>query len=239
MLLEVCIDCIESALAAERGGAHRLEVCGSLVAGGTTPSLGLVKQCVERCQIPCMVMIRPHDGGFVYNQHDLDTMLYDIEAVKELGVLGVVFGALKGNGDVDAQAMERLIQAARPLQITFHRAIDVIRDPLQALDTIIDLGVDRLLTSGQHANAADGVRLIEQLVDRAGDRLSVMAGAGIHASNVKQIAESTHANEIHASASVPRSLESTSGFGEVRFGDRSRVTSEQQVRELIDAMPWA
>ena len=121
MLLEICIDCIESALMAEQGGAHRIEICSSLSSGGTTPSLGLVRHCVERCKIPCMVMIRPHDGGFVYSNDDIRSMLHDIDAVSELGVQGVVLGALTRDGDVDVRTMKRLIRASRPLQITFHR----------------------------------------------------------------------------------------------------------------------
>lgn len=234
MRLEICIDCIESALAAENGGAHRLEVCGSLASGGITPSLGLVRQCVQRCGIPSMVMIRPHDGSFVYSQDDLHTMLHDIDAVKKMGVQGIVLGTLTRDGDVDVRAMKKLIQASRPLQITFHRAFDITRDPLQALDAIIDLGVDRLLTSGQKATAEEGVPLIKQLVNRADGRLTVMAGAGINGSNVHRFAEAMLVPEIHASASVPRSPELASG--EVQFGDHSRVTSAERVRELIQMM---
>lgn len=234
MLLEICVDCIESALAAQHGGADRIEVCSSLASGGTTPSLGLVQHCVRRCQIPLMVMIRPHDGGFVYGADDLRTMLHDIDALKNVGVQGVVLGALKPDGAVDMPTMERLIQASRPLEITFHRPFDLCPDPMKALDEIIALHVDRLLTSGQQITAEKGVPLIKQLVGHAGDRLTVMAGAGINNSNVRRIAEATQVRELHASASVPRATELASG--EVRFGDNSRVTTVKQVRELIQAM---
>lgn len=237
MLLEICVDCIESAMTAQDGGAHRIEICGSLAAGGTTPSLGLIRQCIQRCQIPSMVMIRPHDGGFVYHDGDLRTMLDNIEAVKQLGVQGVVFGALTSKGDVDLQAMGRLVKASGPLQITFHRAFDLVRDPLKALDAIMELGIERLLTSGQATTAEQGVPLIQQLVDRAGDRLSVMAGSGISSSNVNGIVAATRVAEVHASASVPRSPEFASG--DVRFGDHSRVTSVDRVRELIQMMSSA
>lgn len=237
MQLEICIDCVESALAAQHGGAHRIEICGSLASGGTTPSLGLVKQCIQRCQIPSVVMIRPHDGGFVYSEDDLCTMLHDIEVVKQLGVQGVVFGALTPDGNIDVGFMERLIKAARPLQVTFHRAFDVVGDPLNALDAIIELGIDRLLTSGQSATAEKGMPLVQQLVERAGDRLIVMAGAGINYSNVRKIMAETRVPEIHASASVLRSISLPKSPGvsthEVSFGDGSRVTSTDQVRKLI------
>lgn len=235
MLLEICVDCVDSALAAEKGGAHRVEICSSLASGGTTPSLGLIKQCIERCSLPTMVMIRPHDGGFVYSEDDIGNMLHDVDAVKSLGVNGVVLGALTGEGDVDIGTMKRLIRAARPLQVTFHRAFDIVNDPLKALDAIIALGADRLLTSGQKKTAEAGVTLIEHLVDRADDRLTVMAGSGITCANVRQITSDTRVREIHASASVPRPPEFVSR--EVRFGDESRVTSADRVRELIQNMP--
>lgn len=240
MRLEICVDCLESALAAQQGGAHRIEICGSLASGGTTPSLGLVRQCIQRCQIPGVVMIRPNDAGFVYNEDDIRTMLHDIQVVKQLGVQGVVFGALTPEGDVDVRAMKQLIEASRPLQVTFHRAFDVAGEPLKALDAIIELGIDRLLTSGQSATAENGVPLIQRLVDRAGDRLTVMAGAGINRSNVRKIISKTKVPEIHASASVLRS-ESLSqspepSTHEVRFGDNSRVTCAHRVRELVEMM---
>ncbi|GAA4444447.1 hypothetical protein GCM10023156_02800 [Novipirellula rosea] len=145
-----------------------------------------------------------------------------------------MLGALTHDGDVDVRAMKRLIQASRPLQITFHRAFDMTRDPLQALDAIIGLGADRLLTSGQRTTAEEGMQLTKQLVDRTDNRLTVMAGAGINGSNVRQILEATQVREVHASGSVPRNP--ALATGEVRFGDRSRVTSVQRVRELIAAM---
>lgn len=185
-------------------------------------------------------MIRPNDAGFVYTEDDLGTMLRDIEVVKQLGIQGVVFGALTPDGDVDVRATKQLIEASRPLQITFHRAFDVARDPLKALDAIIELGIDRLLTSGQSATAEKGVPLIQQLVDRAGDRLMVVAGAGINRSNVRKIIAETKVPEIHASASVLRSESLSQSPGrtthEVRFGDNSRVTCAHRVRELVEMM---
>ena len=234
MLLEVCIDCVESALAAQSGGAQRIEICGALASGGTTPSLGLIRQCVQRCQISAVAMIRPHDGGFVYSEDDLLTMLDDIAAVKTLGIQGIVLGALTADGDLDLPAMERLVEAAGDLEITFHRAFDVIRNPLKSLDQIMDLGIDRLLTSGQATTAEKGAALIGQLVDSAAGGITVMAGAGINSSNVKEIIKATGVTEVHASASRPRTPEFMDR--EVRFGDASRVTSDDAVRELAAAI---
>lgn len=237
MLLEICVDCVESALAAQDGGADRIEICGSLASGGITPSAGLVRQCIQLCKLPCMVMIRPHDGGFVYGDNDVRTMLDDIDALKDLDIHGVVLGALTRDGHVDVDVMQRLMRASRPLQVTFHRAYDVTRDPFKALDAIINLGCDRLLTSGQRTTAQDGASMIRQIVQHADGRLTVMAGAGINSSNVKRVVDTTHVREIHASASLSRAHGSTSS--DVRFGANSRVTSTQRVRELIEKMPRA
>ena len=234
MILETCIDSIESALAAERGGAHRIEICNSLSSGGTTPSAGLVQQCVQHCKIPAMVMVRPHDGGFVYSDDDIGTMLHDIELFKKMDVAGIVLGALTAQGEVDIPAMKQLIDASRPLPVTFHRAFDMARDPLRTLDAIIDLGVQRLLTSGQRRTASEGVPLIKQLVLRAGDRLTVMAGSGINHANANKIVTATGVQEVHAGASIPRT--SSPAFGDVSFGDHSRTTCEQRVRELVQAI---
>ena len=239
MLVEICIDCIDSAAAAQAGGAHRIEVCGSLSAGGITPSVGLIGECVDRCSIPSMVMIRPHDGGFVYSDADIDLMLRDIDVVISMGVKGVVLGALTQDGRVDVPAMQRLVDASRPLEITFHRAFDVVKDPFRALDDIINLGIERLLTSGQAATADSGSNLIKQLVERSGDRVSVIAGAGIDSKNAQKVVSKTRVKEVHASASVPRfskhqlcdrSRESVS------FGDHSRVTTTERVRELVSTL---
>ena len=233
MQLEICIDRIESALAAQEGGADRLEVCSSLAAGGTTPSRGLVQQCAERCQLELMMMIRPHDGGFCFGSDDLDTMLRDIAVAKELGVHGIVFGVLADDGRVHLEQCRRLLDAARPLQATFHRAFDVARDALEALDDLLEVGVDRILTSGQADTAQNGTSLIRQLVQRSGDRLSVMAGAGINAANVTTLVRETGVHEVHASASVVRRDSRGANLG---FGNSSRVTSSQKVRELVKTM---
>ena len=234
MLIEICIDTIDSALAAENGGAHRIEVCGSLSSGGVTPSIGLIQQCVEQCGIPSMVMIRPHDGGFQYTKDEIDTMSRDILAAKRLGVQGVVFGVLNQENCVDTQAMERLIDTARPLEVTFHRAFDVVASPFAALDALVLLRVDRLLTSGQAITAESGTELIKQIVDRADEKMSVMAGAGISSANARGIVATTGVQELHASASVPRYDLRTQTS--VRFGDQSQMTSAQRVRDLVAAV---
>ena len=233
VLLEICVDSIESAVAAKEGGADRLEVCSSLTGGGTTPSFGLVKQCVEDIQLPVMMMIRPHEGGFVYRENDLKTMLADIEIAKSLEVFGVVFGALTKERQVHLAQCRRLLAAAHPLKTTFHRAFDIVADPIKSFDQIIGMGFDRLLTSGQEATAQEGIPLIRQLYDRAQYRIAILAGAGVHARNAPQIVDATGVCELHASASL---LGSSQSLGDVQFGTDRRVTSVELVRTIRQSL---
>ena len=203
MLVEICIDRFESARAARLGGADRVEVCAALEVGGLTPGLGLVERCVKLGDLGVMVMIRPHAGGFDYRDDDWHTMLRDLAAVKQLGVQGVVFGALTSEGQIDRRRCEQFLAAARPLEVTFHRAFDLTADPLAALEDLIDLGVDRILTSGQAPTAWEGRALIRRLVDRAENRISIMPGAGVNPTNVADLVRATEVVEVHGSASQP------------------------------------
>lgn len=234
MLLEICIDCVESALAAKQGGADRLEVCGSLTVGGTTPSFGLVEQCVADVELPVMMMIRPHDGGFVYGRDELDTMFTDIEVAKSIGVLGVVFGCLDEQRAIHLEQCKQLVDAAGELETTFHRAFDLVPDPQQAVDELLELGVTRVLTSGQSTSAEAGIPLLRKLVQQAGDRMSILAGAGVNAANASTIAKETGVTEIHASASVIR--DDAQAHGNVSFGDGRRVTCATRAREIKAAI---
>lgn len=222
MQLEVCIDSIESAAAAQRGGANRLEICAALTLGGITPSCGLIEQCRELGGLDLMVMIRPHGGGFCYDGGAIDTMLCDIRVAQRLGVRGVVIGALTASGQIDVDACRRLIDAARPLEVTFHRAFDETTDPWRALDELVELGVDRLLTSGQASTAADGAPLIRKMVERVGSRISVMPGGGIHAGNVVELVRATGVVEVHASAS--------------ELVASRRITRADRVRSIVEAI---
>lgn len=234
ILLEICVDSIDSALAAKEGGADRLEVCSALAAGGTTPSFGFTEQCVADVGLPVMMMIRPHDGGFVYDDNAMETMLTDIEVAKSLGVQGIVFGCLNDDLSINVQQCRELIDAADDIETTFHRAFDLVVDPLAALDQLIELGVTRLLTSGQAASAESGLGLITQLVQRADARIQILPGAGIHNENAANIVSSSGVTEIHASASVPRNDAQTQG--DICFGAACRVTSADRVIALKSAI---
>ena len=229
ILLEVCIDSIASANAAKQGGADRLEVCGPLASGGTTPSFGLVEQCVADLQMPVMMMIRPHDGGFHYDDDDIDTMLTDIEVAKSIGVQGVVFGCLTADREIDRPRCQALLDAAESLESTFHRAFDVTTDPLASFDLIQELGFSRLLTSGHRATARDGATLIGELVRRS-TGTSILAGAGVKPENVADLIADTGVREVHASASVTHASAQQNQF--VSFGDHRRVCDAEIVKRL-------
>jgi copper homeostasis protein len=197
MLVEACVDSVESAVAAEAGGAGRIELCDNLVEGGTTPSIGAITLARESLAIPIHVIIRPRGGDFLYSDREVETMLRDIDAAQDAGVAGVVIGALRSDGSIDEAITRRLIERARPLSVTFHRAFDLTRDAYASLGTLMDLGVDRVLTSGQAATALDGEALIAELVYRAKARIGVLPGAGIRADNAAALVASTGVTEIH------------------------------------------
>ena len=200
-LLEICIDSVASAIAAEQGGAARVELCQNLFEGGTTPSFGTVYQALERVGIKVNVIIRPRGGDFLYSDDEFAVMQRDIVALKEMGINGVVIGMLNADGTIDTERTGKLIELARPLEVTFHRAFDVTVDPFRSLDDLIQLDVDRLLTSGQEPSVLEGVELITELVRRAGEDIIIMPGAGITPKNLPRIIRETGAREYHVTGS--------------------------------------
>jgi copper homeostasis protein len=240
---EICIDSTAGALAAERAGAHRVELCSALFDGGLTPTLGAVEATLAAVSsIRVHVIIRPRGGDFVFDKHEIAAMERDVATVREAGAHGVVIGALTPSGEVDTDVAKRLIGAAEGLSVTFHRAFDMAADPFASLETLAELGVDRVLTSGQDSSALEGAPLIASLVERAGDRLIIMPGGGITPRNVGRVVESTGAKEIHfaalvdvASPAVHRNPYPFMG-GELRRPEYVRqVTSPALVSEVIAA----
>ncbi|XP_037638376.1 copper homeostasis protein cutC homolog isoform X1 [Sebastes umbrosus] len=199
-LMEACVDSVESAINAERGGAGRLELCSSLLEGGLTPSQGLLQVVKQYVKIPVYVMIRPRGGDFLYSDREVEVMRKDIELMKRHGADGLVLGALTEDGRVDAELCMELLAAARPLPVTFHRAFDMVHDPVVALETLISLGFQRLLTSGCDNSALEGLPLIKRLVDQAKERIDIMPGGGITERNLQRILEGSGAQEFHCSA---------------------------------------
>ncbi|WP_140724420.1 copper homeostasis protein CutC [Pseudomonas sp. Hp2] len=198
--LEIAANSLGSALAAQEGGADRVELCENLSEGGCTPSYGTLALARERLRIGLHVLVRPRAGDFLYAPHEAEAMLRDVELCVRLGCDGVVIGALDADGNVDVALCRRLVDAAAGLDVTFHRALDAARDPAQALEQAIALGCRRVLTSGARASAPEGVDTIAALVRQAAGRIEVMAGAGVTAGNIAALARSTGVRDLHASA---------------------------------------
>ncbi len=200
ILVDGCLESVAGVLAAEQGGADRVELCAGLAEGGLTPSAATIRLAKERAHIPVMVMIRPRAGDFLYSALEFEVMQRDIEVGRQCGADGVVFGLLTADGRVDRERTARLLDAARPLSVTFHRAFDMTRDPREALETLGSIGVDRVLTSGQEKSAAEGMVLLRELVAQGGVRIAVMPGAGIDEHNAGEVARRTGARELHFAA---------------------------------------
>ncbi|MBT2745331.1 MULTISPECIES: copper homeostasis protein CutC [unclassified Lysobacter] len=203
-LLEISANSLASALAAQAGGADRVELCENLRDGGTTPSYGTIAVARDRLRIPLYVLIRPRGGDFLYDENDLAAMRADVETCVRLGCDGVVIGALDADGAVDAGVCAELIAAAGALGVTFHRAFDAARDHGAALEAVIALGCERILTSGGAADAGQGADRIAALVAQAAGRIALMAGAGVTAHNIAALAQRAQVGELHASAKAPR-----------------------------------
>jgi len=200
-IIEICANSAQSCVEAEAGGATRVELCASIPEGGTTPSYGEIRTAQKLTStIDINVIIRPRGGDFLYTPAEIESMMQDIELCKELKVHGVVVGCLTKEGDVDTALLRRLVEAAKPLSVTFHRAFDVCRDPFVALEQIIETGCDRILTSGQQENAEKGIPLIAELVKRSRDRIIIMPGCGVRENNIAKIEAETGAKEFHTSA---------------------------------------
>lgn len=197
ILVEACVDSVASSLAAERGGAQRLELCDALFDGGTTPSAGMIAACKATVSIPVFVMIRPRGGGFVYSDAERDVMRRDIVVARELGADGVVIGGLRPDGTVDLSLVRILVEAAHGLPVTFHRAFDVTPDLGASLELLAEAGVQRILTAGGASTAADGATVLAHLVRQAGSRLTVMAGGGVREENVRSLVSVSGVREVH------------------------------------------
>ena len=201
IIVEVCADSIDSALAAQQGGAERIELCQSLAEGGTTPSFAVIEAARRLLNIKVFVLIRPRGGDFLYNDTEFALMQMDIHCCGKLGCHGVVIGMLNADGSIDVRRCAVLIALAREynMQVTFHRAFDCCRDLPESLETIIELGCERVLTSGGFPSAPEGTAALRQLVSQAGERIIVMPGAGITPENAAELVKNTGAKEIHGS----------------------------------------
>jgi copper homeostasis protein len=204
MIIEIVVYNIESALKAQEGGADRIELCDNPGEGGTTPSFGTIELVRQNVSIDVFVMIRPRGGDFHYSSYEFHAMKRDIWQCQKLSVDGVVFGILNPDGTIDKKRCKELIDKARPLKVTCHRAFDMTRDPFEALEDCIEAGFDRILTAGQQAQAVKGAALIGDLIKKANGRIAIMPGSGVNENTVSEIIAKSRATEIHFSAMVLR-----------------------------------
>lgn len=242
MILEICVDSVESAVAAQRGGAQRVELCSDLLEGGITPSAGLISLVRQRIGIDLFVMIRPRGGDFAYTREEFDLMREDIGQARRLGADGMVLGVLDEHARIDVERTRALVDLARPLPVTFHRAIDMTANPEAALDDVIRTGAARVLTSGGAPNVMQGSAQVARMVESAGARIAVMAGGGLSLETLPQVAEATGVTEFHAS--VRTASRSPGEFrrpgvhmGEIRDREYLRFTvQEETVRAMVLAL---
>jgi len=243
MDLEVCIDSVESAIAAERGGAKRVELCCDLLEGGITPGAGLIASVRSHISIDLFVMIRPRGGDFFYTDLEYGVMREEIARARHLGVDGFVLGLLDQQGRVDVARTRRLVELAQPLPITFHRAVDMSPDLLASLEDIVATGASRILTSGGAPSALLGAAEIARMVQAARGRMAIMPGGGITPENLAAIADATGATEFHSSArtAFPSPVQFRKpgmAMGEIRHREYRRFTvREETVRALLQALP--
>ena len=242
MLVEICIDSVESAMAAERGGAQRLELCTDLLEGGITPSAGLIASVRSRVAIDLFVMIRPRGGDFFYSDAEFEVMQQEISYARNLGADGIVLGLLDERGRVDVARTRQLVELASPLPVTFHRAIDMTPDPLEALEDVAATGARRILTSGGAPNATLGMGEIARLVEAARGRMAIMPGSGVSLDTIVPIAEATGATEFHSSVrsafpSPVKFRKQGIAMGDIRDREYRRYTvREENVRALVRAL---
>jgi copper homeostasis protein len=230
VVLEICVESTERAIAAERGGAHRIELCSDLSCGGITPGAELIEATRQQVRITIHVLIRPRAGDFCYSSSEFEIMARDIRAAKDLRVDGIVLGILDPKGRIDISRTRKLVELARPFPVTFHRAFDFCRDidTNACLEAVIQAGAARILTSAGQDRVVDGVTQIANLVRAAGDRIAIMPGGGVNAENVQQILQQTGAPEIHASLGSADATRNTSAH---EFEGRVR-----RVRDILEAM---
>ena len=199
-LLEICANSVRSALAAQQGGANRIELCDNMAEGGTTPSYGMIATCKKLFKIPVFPIIRPRGGDFLYSEEEFEVMKKDVTACAKLGCEGVVFGILQSDGSIDKERCSELIALAKPMQVTFHRAFDHCNDLEKCLEDIISLGCDRVLTSGGETYATGGIQKLKSMVQQAENRIIIMPGSGVTHKNILNLMRETGASEFHSTA---------------------------------------
>ncbi len=236
-IIEIATSDFTSSLAAANGGADRIELCDNLAEGGTTQSKAVIKHCREKLDLQLFPIIRPRGGDFLYSDEEFEIMYNDIELCKELNCDGVVIGLLKTDGSVDIERTSRLVNLAYPMEVTFHRAFDRCKDPFEALEQLIQIGCNRILTSGQKPTAPEGKDLIKQLVAAADERIIIMPGSGVRKENIAMLAQDAGVTELHSS--LRKKVTSKMQFRHPAFGEESYEhfsVVEEDVKALCDAV---
>lgn len=228
-LVEIATSDFLTTRSAVEGGADRIELCANLAEGGTTPSAGMVRKCREAFKVLLYPIIRPRGGDFLYTTEEFDIMLHDVKLFKEYGCDGVVIGLLQADGTIDLSRTAKLVEAAYPMGVTFHRAFDRCLDPFAAMEQLISIGCERILTSGQQPQAPAGVELIARLNKEADERIIIMPGSGVRADNVRQLADQTGCTELHSS--LRRKTKSEMQFIHPAFAS----SEESYMNNAIDA----
>jgi copper homeostasis protein len=240
--IEVCAFSLESCLAAEKGGANRIELCGSIYEGGTTPSAGLIQIAKQRVNIEIHAMIRPRGGDFCYSDDEISVMQADIHMAKELGCEGIVLGILQPNGQVNITQTKALVALAKPMQVTFHRAIDMTPDYAEALEDIIETGCQRILTSGQKKSVMEGIENIKTLLKQANGRIEIMAGSGVNADNAQMLIH-TGVDALHLTGKASRDSEMVYRKEGIAMGGLSEVleyeiiySDAEKIRAVVERL---
>lgn len=241
--LEICANSIQSVIAAEQGGANRVELCDNLYEGGTTPSAGAIYLAKEKTNIDLFSIIRPRGGDFLYSKEEVNIMIKDIEVSRLMGADGIVIGCLTPKGKVDYETCARLVEASKGLPVNFHRAFDMTVDAFEAMETIQQLGIQRILTAGQKNKAIEGLTFIAQLVEKAGNKIKIMAGSGLDEHNIVEIAQATKAVAFHAAIRMPYESKMVFRRDSIFMGGLPTIpeftnfyTSSERVRNLIQKL---
>lgn len=239
MILEICVDSYESLLAAKDGGADRIELCSVLEIGGLTPSPGLIEQASKLEGIEVFAMIRPRSGDFFYNCQEIETMKAEIDAVKSVGLDGIVFGIVDVDGYLDTETMKEIIDYARPLRVAIHRAFDVSRDDNEVIEKLIDIGFERILSSGKRQTSIQGADFLADIQDKYGDRIQIMPGGGITSSNIRDLYEKIGCDNFHMSAkkTIQSELKYRSDISFSASDFKRNVTDQKEVervRKILD-----
>ncbi|MFY7672427.1 copper homeostasis protein CutC [Tenacibaculum sp. MEBiC06402] len=231
MKLEICANSYQSALNAEQAGAHRIELCSELNSGGITPSYGLIQKVISELSIETFVLIRPRSGNFVYSEAEFDIMKQDIIKCKSLGVNGIVSGVLMQDNTIDVERTKELISIAYPLPFAFHRAFDLVKNPIEGIQQLIELKVDRILTSGQQNKALEGITLLQKLNQQFGNQIIILPGSGINSKNVTDFKKAGF-SEVHASASIIIQESTALNFDEIP----QTVSDLKEIKRILNVI---